>query len=406
MRKQVAFDNCLEKSGLPVLVSLKQLIAALSAAFDLAARSERQHSLRTAYVGVRTARVLQMQSDEIEDLYFASLLHDLIPPGSPFDQSLIFEILETLPLRASVARLVAQLWGLKYRNHCANICSDQISRNVRIIYLAESFESRYFSSCGDEYDKRRELLTWVNSFYRGPYGQISGALMECMQEEAFWQDLKENRIQDINRFLMPDVQRQLDFNDIEKVSRSFAVLIDRKNLFTGQHSKRVGVIAAQMAALGGFDQGTTRKLKIAGYLHDLGKLAVEEEVLNKTGPLNDQERQAIKAHPYHTYAVLNQIEGFEDIAAWAGNHHERIDGSGYPWGKSDLGLPDQIVAVADIYEALTADRPYRRALPGQEALYLLRKETAAQKIDNTAYELLKDAVQKNIIERNHENKLA
>lgn len=389
-----AWEHQPEKAGLPGPISLKQLIAALSAAFDLAARSERQHSLRTAYVGVRIARVLGLPYDEVENLYFASLLHDLVPPGSPFDQSLVFEILDNLPLQSSVGSLVAQLWDLKYPSNGDIQYSDPVRRDAGIIYLAECFGSHYFNNCSEEYRKRRELFSWVNSLYRGPDRQIAGGLLDCMQEEAFWQDMKENRIQEITQHLMPDIHKQLDLDDIEKVSQSFAVLVDRKNSYTGLHSKRVGMIACQMAGAGGLDPVTARKLKIAGYLHDLGKLGVPEEVLDKAGPLNDEERQAVKAHPYHSYAVLNQIEGFEDIAGWAGNHHERLDGSGYPWGKRELGLPDQIVATADMYEALTADRPYRKALHGKEALSILRKDVINGKISNIAYELLNNTVQK------------
>lgn len=285
MRITTAYKQPAEQQGLPVLISLKQLITALSAAFDLAARSERQHSLRTAYVGVRIARILGMPYEEVENLYFASLLHDLVPPGSPFDQALVFEIVESLPLRPSVALLVAQLWDHKYRSYGYNGGSDPVSRDVGIIYLAECFGSQYSNNCSEEYWKRRELYNWVNSLYRGPDRQIAGVMLICMQEEAFWQDMQENHIQDITQRLMPDIHEQLDLEEIEKVSRSFAILVDRKNPYTGQHSKRVGMIAAQMAVLGGFNRVTASKLKIAGYLHDLGKLAVEEEVLNKKGSI-------------------------------------------------------------------------------------------------------------------------
>ncbi|MEN6327823.1 MAG: HD domain-containing phosphohydrolase [Syntrophomonas sp.] len=373
-------------------ISLNSLITALAAAFDLAGSSERQHSLRTAYVATRLAKNLDIETKQVEDIYFASLLHDLIPQGSLFDQNLIFEILTGLPLRAEVGTQVAELWKHKQETRRGEYDSGHLGVAARIIYAAEYFENIYCRKQNDEYLLRKTLFAWSSKAVAELDQKIALALQECMREEAFWQDLKENRIPSAARQIAPDLWQQLEIDEIEQVSRSFSLLIDRKNPYTGQHSQWVGVIAGELARLYGLDTGMVCQLRIAGYLHDLGKLSIPEYILNKPGLLNEREMQHIKAHPYNSYAVLSEIEGFENIARWAGNHHERMDGSGYPWGRKDLTICDQIIAVADFYEALTSDRPYRQALKSSEALSLIDKQAKAGKIMPEACELLKQTI--------------
>lgn len=386
-----------DKNQNTMQISLNELITALAAAFDLAESSERKHSLRTAYIASRLATVMQMSGQEVENIYFASLLHDLIPPESSFDQRLIFDILANLPLMPQVGVQVAKLWQYKQANRHQRLYLDQLDLQPRIIYLAEYFEDMYCSGFKNEKLLRRTLFSWVDGTVNAADPKIAAALHECMTEEAFWQDIKENRIYHAIRRIAPDSRQQLDIDDVEKVSCSFSLLIDRKNPYTGRHSQRVGIIAGSLAQLYGLHGGTVRKISIAGYLHDLGKLAVSEQILNKSGSLTEEEKQIIKAHPYDSYAVLSEIKGFADIARWAGNHHERMDGSGYPWGRVDLTVEDQIIAVADVYEALTADRPYRSALSSAEALKFINIQARRGEIMPEACDLLNTSVGNRLI---------
>jgi HD-GYP domain-containing protein (c-di-GMP phosphodiesterase class II) len=372
-------------------VSLNELITALSAAFDLAGGSDRKHSLRTAYIATRLASIMSTEKAEVENIYYAALLHDLIPPQSYFGQNLIFEILANLPLKLQVADQVAELWQYKRGNGSVNR-SDCLSLAARTIYLAECFENLYCNEELEEYRLRDMLSGWNIRVVAVVDSEISEALGNCLQEEAFWQDIKENRVHRALEQIAPEWRQQLNIDDIEKVSCSFSLLIDRKNLYTGQHSQRVGMIAGCCAQLSGLGSDIARRVSIAGYLHDLGKLSVPEAILNKPAALTECEMQLVKAHPYDSYAVLSEIKGFADIARWAGNHHERMDGSGYPWGRTDLTLIDQIIAVADIYEALTSNRPYRRALSPGDALNLIKKQVVKGEIMADAYELLEAAI--------------
>ncbi|HNM21992.1 MAG TPA: HD domain-containing protein, partial [Rhodocyclaceae bacterium] len=133
----------------------------------------------------------------------------------------------------------------------------------------------------------------------------------------------------------------------------------------------------------GLDQRCCELLELAGLLHDLGKLRVPDEYLEKPGKLSDEEYAIVRRHSFDTYNVLKNIRGLEDVALWAAQHHERVDGSGYPYHlrKNELSLEARIVAVADVFQALEQQRPYRGPLPPESILAVLREEEQAGKLD-------------------------
>ncbi|MBZ4655811.1 MAG: metal dependent phosphohydrolase [Thermoanaerobacter sp.] len=149
-----------------------------------------------------------------------------------------------------------------------------------------------------------------------------------------------------------------------------------------------------MAKVIGYDEETSRKIRIAGLLHDLGKLAVPNSILDKPDKLTEEEFMVIKSHTYYTKEILKEIDGIDDIAEWAANHHEKLDGSGYPEGlKGDeIGEIDRHVAVCDMYQALTEDRPYRKGLELKQAIDIIAKSAKDNKVSGESLEILKEVV--------------
>ena len=133
----------------------------------------------------------------------------------------------------------------------------------------------------------------------------------------------------------------------------------------------------------------------AGLLHDIGKLAISNRILDKPGPLTDEEFAKVKQHPRLTYEVLTRVAPFRSIAEAAASHHEKLDGSDYHRGVSaeDPNLPSRILAVADVFDALSQDRPYRPAMPMEKVLTILKKESG-QKLSPECVEALEDLVSK------------
>jgi two-component system cell cycle response regulator len=148
---------------------------------------------------------------------------------------------------------------------------------------------------------------------------------------------------------------------------ALAEALDIRDTGTGQHSHTVGHYAELMARELGFDEDHVERVRLAGVLHDIGKIGISDRVLSKPGPLDAEEWREMYTHPEIGARLLSRPE-FEDLRAWILAHHERPDGLGYPYALSDPDIPleARILAVADSYEAMTADRVYRPAL-GEEA---------------------------------------
>jgi HD-GYP domain-containing protein (c-di-GMP phosphodiesterase class II) len=145
----------------------------------------------------------------------------------------------------------------------------------------------------------------------------------------------------------------------------------------------------------GLSPAERRALRRAALLHDIGKLGVSNEILDKPGRLDDAETAAMREHPRHSEAILSQIGAFRGIARIGGAHHERLDGKGYPRGlKGDeIDQETRIVSVADVFDALTADRPYRGAMPATKALAIMDSD-AGKAFDPACLDALRVALAK------------
>jgi len=168
--------------------------------------------------------------------------------------------------------------------------------------------------------------------------------------------------------------RFVDERGLDDVARAFAEIIDAKSSYTYQHSTNVAKYARATAFELGFEKREVSVLNRAALLHDVGKLGVSSTILDKAGPMTDEERKEMQRHPLYTWEILQRVGAFATFARTAALHHEKLDGSGYPWGvkAEELDIPARILCVADIYEALTAHRPYRAGLSRDAALKIIR----------------------------------
>ena len=186
-----------------------------------------------------------------------------------------------------------------------------------------------------------------------------------------------------------DNVRVVSGSELEGVARAFADIIDAKSPYTYRHSTRVADIARAVAGVAGLDIAAQDRLFRAGLLHDIGKLGVSSRILDKPAALTPDERQAIERHPLYTWEILSRVSAFAELAPVASAHHEKLDGSGYPWRleASQLDLPSRILAVADVYEALTANRPYRAGMSREDALGIITRDRGT-KLCSTAIDAL------------------
>lgn len=179
---------------------------------------------------------------------------------------------------------------------------------------------------------------------------------------------------------------------MQEVAHLFAAVVDAKSPFTHRHSRGVAQVAAALAAEMGFSQDEVLLMEVAGLLHDLGKLSVPDEILEKPGPLTRDEFSVIKQHTYYTYHILQEAGDLEPLPAWATYHHEKLDGTGYPFHIAAAGLStgSRLMAVADTFTALREDRPYRAGMIRPDIERILQEQVTNRALDQKPVEALLD----------------
>ena len=225
---------------------------------------------------------------------------------------------------------------------------------------------------------------------------LAAALDRVAAKDWFWATLRSDALQTAIFDLEPAQQRVFVDNDyLDDIAAAFAQIIDSKSPYTSGHSERVTLFADLIAEQLGFAEEKRSWLKRAALLHDIGKLGVSNSILDKPDKLDDAEWAAMKMHTIRGEEILSRIAAFADISTIAGAHHERLDGRGYPRGLSadQLSLEVRVVTTADIFDALTADRPYRAAMPVNKALAIMSDMVGTQ-IDPDCFDALRQALKR------------
>lgn len=214
------------------------------------------------------------------------------------------------------------------------------------------------------------------------------------EHAGFWEALRSEDIGARVQALEPEA-RALSVDDdlLDRIAEAFSQVVDAKSPYTAGHSSRVALYTDVLAGKLGIDNERRRWLKRGALLHDLGKLGVSNSILDKEGSLTEDEWREVRLHPAYTEQILSRILPFKDLAVVAGAHHERLDGKGYPRGlvASELTLETRIITLCDVFDAITADRPYRGPVPVPQALEIMGRMTGTA-LDTDCYHALRECV--------------
>ncbi|MCF6291285.1 MAG: HD domain-containing protein [Desulfobacterales bacterium] len=383
-------------------VNLGNLILSLSDAVDLASPAIATHQVRTAFIAWQLAVSAGLPDDTVEWIFLTALLHDIgalsqeskirLHNFTETDLSTHCIIGESLfrkcPLLAPAAGIVRHHHRPWQEWDCS--LGDPDVLESQIIYLADLLE-RYV-------ERDRFVLHQVEGLTKKIvatsgtelHPDVVDLYLVIAKREDFWLDLTSARLYSLLLNHGPNRQLDVGINGILSIGRIFREIIDFRSRFTATHSTGVAECAVMLGRIFGLTDLEVLNLKLAGQFHDLGKLVVPNAILEKPGRLTSGEFAIVKQHTYWSYSVLNSIDGLGRIAEWAAFHHEKLDGNGYPFriNADRISTGSRIMAVADIFTALTEDRPYRLGMDRKNIERILTDNAENSAIDKRIVGLL------------------
>lgn len=396
------------------MANLHQLIYALSTALDYVGVDDVHHGKRVAYMAIETARELGCPDDDLIDLFHLSLLHDCGVPSSRIDDTLVstfdregteahcirgYRLLNAIPKLKHLSDMV-----LYHHTHFELLTRLDIdartAKLANLIFLTDRIDALIVQHTAE---KEQSIITVAEQIKR-EVGALSltffdpeqvDAFLKVSAKESFWFTLDEGNLQGyFEAYLQAIGAMEISLGSVADIVRLFAVFVDARSHHTADHLHDVAGLSNYIAQRAGLDAETCEKIRIAGLLHDLGKLKIPDELIDRETPLSENELNIIKRHPYETYQILSNIDGLEDIASWAAQHHENLKGTGYPYHKDDLSLPVMILAVADIFQALAQDRPYRNGMNPKQILEILKQKVVRGELDRSVVNIVEENLQK------------
>lgn len=438
-------------------IQLSELMLSLTTALDMTEGQPPEHCIRCCWIGMHIGEKIGLSDNELHDLYFTLLLKDtgcssnaaricelyltndqefkrnfktvgtslssvinfvinnagkdknwltristtidILKNGDDYAQELIqtrcsrgADIARELRFNENVALGVHSLdehWDGNGRPE--NLLKQNIPLNSRIALLSQVIDVFQFENNLDtalaEANKRSG--SWFDP-------DLVSAMNEIVKDQVFCTTLTSaSVIQKVMALAPAKANILIDDDYLDCIVSAFGKIIDSKSPFTSGHSERVALFTELIAAEMGIKDDERKWLKRAALLHDVGKLGVSNAILDKPGKLDADEWTAVQQHAQFTKDILSQITPFKNMSHMAGSHHEKLDGTGYPsqLNANAISLSTRIITTADIFDAITAERPYRGAIPVPQALEMM-SENLNSAIDPICFDALQRALNK------------
>ncbi|MGD2132423.1 MAG: HD domain-containing phosphohydrolase [Maricaulaceae bacterium] len=433
-------------------VQLAEVLGAFSYALDVTEGQPEGHCVRACWIGLQLGEAIGLEAHELRELYYTILLKDLgcssnaarvcqlyltddlgfkreakfldsgLAPALNFVFShtgLQADLADRLKALANIMRNGGEIMQELFETRCqrgADIArklrfSEEVANAIHCLDEHWDGGGRPSRLAGDAipiYSRIALLAQVVDVFHRsaGPEAakaevarrhgrwfdpELTAAFNAIARPDAFWRTLCDPGL-DAQVFALEPAREEVlvDEDYLDDIAAAFGQVVDAKSPFTAGHSARVGLYADLISNQLGVSPAHARWIRRGAVLHDIGKLGVSNSLLDKPGRLDGDELEIMRGHAARTGEFLSRISAFKELAPIAAAHHERLDGAGYPLGLAGEGISfeTRIISVADFFDALTADRPYRAAMPLEKALAIM-DENAGPAIDPAVFEALK-----------------
>jgi HD-GYP domain-containing protein (c-di-GMP phosphodiesterase class II) len=439
-------------------LKLSELMGALSHALDITEGQPEGHCVRCCWIGMHIGQKLNLPDEQLWELYYTLLLKDLgcssnasricelyltddlafkrdfkwvdgsLPqvlrfvlrhtgPASGLKDRLkalggiltngddiAQELIQTRCTRgADIARQLRFSEGVAQGIHSLDehwdgdgrpegLAGNAIPLYARIALLAQVVD---IVNCSDgQAAATKEVVTRRGKWFDP---DLIEAFLAVASAQAFWTTLNSPEVESCVFAMEPGGHEALlDEDYLDDIAEAFGKVVDAKSPFTAGHSARVGLYTALLGESLDLPESRRRWLKRGALLHDVGKLGVSNAILDKPGKLDDAEWASVRQHPVYTESILGRIKAFDELARVSAAHHERLDGGGYPRGikAADIALETRIITTADIFDAITAERPYRGAIPVEKTLAIMA-DTVGTALDANCFEHLKKIIRTN-----------
>ena len=385
-------------------ISVLDLVTPIAEVVDIMSPVIGRHHLQVAYLSYRLAEELGFSAEERYELAVAGSLHDIgafslqerldllefeqEDPGSHAMAGYLF-LKDFRPFH-DIAGLI-KYHHLPWNDGEGNTHDGEIvPAGSHILNLADRVAVKV-SLNEPVLGQVPEICTIIQKnsgrTFRPEYVE---AMMSLAHRDYIWLELTSNSLDRIISGIVDHQAMELDLDDLLSLSKLLCRIIDFKSRFTSTHTSGVVAVAVTLALYAGLSPHESRLLEIAAYLHDLGKLAIPSEILEKPEALTDDEWFVMRSHAYYTYIILEPLEILQSVRSWGAFHQERLNGSGYPFNMegNEIPLGARLIAVADVFTAIAEDRPYRGGMDKAEAISTLQSRVDDGELDGEIVNLV------------------
>ncbi|MBO0213715.1 HD domain-containing protein [Vibrio sp. Vb2880] len=388
-------------------IDLRQMIMAIEKTVSLVGMNDTNHGKRVGAIAYQIAREAGCDDEDVQSAFELGMLHDCGVSTAQMHSTLVnhfdsedahihcdigYRLLRNFaPLAKYAVPILYHHTPWRELEHSG--INERDVRMANLIFLADRIDVLGVGHYETDILLINEQIVQSIRGYADHYfsPQWVQAFERVQRTEAFWMALEDRYVTRLAWEMGQSQNPQmLSLAQVKQLSMILSYIVDQKSRYTAKHSMRVADVARSIGVLYGLSESRCDKIEIAGLLHDLGKLNVPDDILDKPGPLTDYERSVMMRHSYETYDILRSIEGLGEMARWAAFHHEGVNGVGYPFHpqEHELSIEARMIAVADVFQALVQHRPYRKGMSQPIALALIDGMADAGKLDRRLVDLV------------------